>query len=183
MTASALDETRQKCTDAGMDGYLGKPIVADELERVLTSWLPDGLATGGYVDEPAEPESESEPAAELSRDGITLQSRQLDQLRRIYPGERLVAVINELADEVGEDLAELTAGIEARDQVRVAAAAHRIRNTGRVLGSQQLADAAAELDQPPQDGQPPVVFDAGVVERLRELWGRVQEALSELSAS
>jgi signal transduction histidine kinase/CheY-like chemotaxis protein/HPt (histidine-containing phosphotransfer) domain-containing protein len=183
MTASALDETRQKCTDAGMDGYLGKPIVADELERVLTSWLPDGLATGGHVDEPAEPESESEPAAELSRDGITLQSRQLDQLRRIYPGERLVAVINELADEVGEDLAELTAGIEARDQVRVAAAAHRIRNTGRVLGSQQLADAAAELDQPPQDGQPPVVFDAGVVERLRELWGRVQEALSELSAS
>lgn len=179
MTASALDETRQRCTEAGMDGYLGKPIVADELDRVLTNWLPDGLAAGGHDGEPAG----SEPATELSHDGITLQSRQLEQLRRIYPGERLGAVIKELAEEVSEDLSELTAGIEAGDQSRIATAAHRIRNTGRVLGSQQLADAAAELDQPPQEGQPPLVFDPSLVEQLRELWGRVQEALSELSAS
>lgn len=219
MTASALDETRQRCTEAGMDGYLGKPIVAEELDEILDHWVPDAITSSsalsraedgdGAVDgSPADIEGASAGIEGASADveaisgaieaipggvegtpgaggdgKITLEASQLDQLRRIYPGERLAAVIRELADEVSDDLAELTAALTASDQARIASAAHRIRNTGRVIGARQLAEAAAELDRPPQEGRAPVVFDERVVERLRELWEQVQGALAELSRS
>ncbi len=35
MTADALKETRQACLDAGMDGYISKPVNLDDLTRVL----------------------------------------------------------------------------------------------------------------------------------------------------
>ncbi len=42
MTASALDEDRQRCLAAGMDDYLAKPIRDGELEAVLQRWIPLG---------------------------------------------------------------------------------------------------------------------------------------------
>ena len=37
MTASALDEERESCLEAGMDGFLPKPVSLAELARVLES--------------------------------------------------------------------------------------------------------------------------------------------------
>jgi len=201
MTASALDETRRRCAEAGMDGYLGKPIVAGELDEILSRWLPAAITAPpalSRAEDSPDPSHDGTDDGPRAQDGdggvegsdgaggdggITLEARQLDQLRRIYPGERLAAVIRELAVEVTDDLAELTAALAASDQARIASAAHRIRNTGRVIGAPQLAEAAAELDRPPQDGEAPVAFDERVVERLRELWEQVQGALAELSRS
>ncbi|HWD65377.1 MAG TPA: response regulator, partial [Solirubrobacteraceae bacterium] len=189
MTASALDETRERCLDAGMNGYLGKPIMTDELEQILNRWLPDRAASGSA--------SESAPALTSPIDstggngggapdteldgGVSLEARQLEQLRRVYPGDKLKVVLGELVEEVSEDLDELTAALDAGDQARIASAAHRIRNTGRVVGARELSDTAAELDHPPQDDEPPLEFDPTVVQRLRTLWEGVREALAEVS--
>ena len=92
-------------------------------------------------------------------------------------------MLRELADEVTDDLDELTAALQTGDQARIASAAHRIRNTGRVVGARELADTAAQLDHPPQEDEPALQFDPAVVQRLRELWEQVQEALAEVSRS
>ncbi|HNK43881.1 MAG TPA: ATP-binding protein [Pseudomonadota bacterium] len=42
LTAAAFDEDRQRCTEAGMDDFLSKPIHADQLTKLLTKWLPKG---------------------------------------------------------------------------------------------------------------------------------------------
>lgn len=39
LTANAMKDAAVKCYDAGMDGYLAKPIVAKELQRGLRNWL------------------------------------------------------------------------------------------------------------------------------------------------
>jgi len=40
LTGAAFEEDRQRCLDAGMDDYLAKPILGDELEVLLGRWLP-----------------------------------------------------------------------------------------------------------------------------------------------
>lgn len=38
MTASAIQGDREKCTDAGMDDYLAKPVEKGRLEEMLVKW-------------------------------------------------------------------------------------------------------------------------------------------------
>jgi signal transduction histidine kinase/CheY-like chemotaxis protein len=40
LTASAQEENRQKCFEAGMDDFVAKPIMISDLRRILKSWLP-----------------------------------------------------------------------------------------------------------------------------------------------
>ncbi|TVR01193.1 MAG: response regulator [Desulfovibrionales bacterium] len=41
MTAGALEEDRQHCFEAGMDGYLAKPVHPTDLVQALKTWLPE----------------------------------------------------------------------------------------------------------------------------------------------
>ena len=40
LTASAQEDNRQKCFEAGMDDFIAKPVVIADLRRILNSWLP-----------------------------------------------------------------------------------------------------------------------------------------------
>jgi CheY-like chemotaxis protein len=44
LTANAMEEDRQRCLEAGMSGFLSKPIVRDDLLSVLRQFLPAGGA-------------------------------------------------------------------------------------------------------------------------------------------
>jgi CheY-like chemotaxis protein len=41
LTAAAFDADRQRCLDAGMDGYLTKPLMLANLRAELGRWLPE----------------------------------------------------------------------------------------------------------------------------------------------
>lgn len=43
MTASAMADDKTACLNAGMDGYLAKPVALQTLTAVLAEWLPDQL--------------------------------------------------------------------------------------------------------------------------------------------
>ena len=42
MTSTDTQENRAKCLEAGMDGFVSKPVTPNELHEVLTSLLPQG---------------------------------------------------------------------------------------------------------------------------------------------
>ena len=155
MTAGSLDGTRDRCLAAGMDDYLAKPIELSELDTILERWLPH------------------EAPGSLDRSRI-------DVLQRLFPGTELQKMVGEVRAEVERDLFELGSAIRQRDQARMAAAAHRIRNAGQLLGADELVACAAELDHPPRVDRQPAAFDEGALMRLQKHWASTQAALAQL---
>jgi two-component system sensor histidine kinase/response regulator len=42
LTADVFDQTRQRCKEADMDDFLTKPVDLNELQSLLSKWLPEG---------------------------------------------------------------------------------------------------------------------------------------------
>lgn len=74
MTANAMREDRARCLDAGMDGFIPKPIALEELETAMECWIPDDSKPGAETSTPnandylftskaRQPESEESVAA------------------------------------------------------------------------------------------------------------------------
>jgi CheY-like chemotaxis protein len=40
MTAHIFPEHREECAEAGMNDFLGKPVRAKELQRIISQWIP-----------------------------------------------------------------------------------------------------------------------------------------------
>jgi two-component system, sensor histidine kinase and response regulator len=52
MTANAMREDRARCLDAGMDGFIPKPIALEELETAMECWIPDDSKPGAETSTP-----------------------------------------------------------------------------------------------------------------------------------
>jgi HPt (histidine-containing phosphotransfer) domain-containing protein len=163
--------TRELCLEAGMDDYMSKPISGPMLDGILERWLE------------VEPASNGAPHSSSNSGGVDpgrLDQRRLDELHQLFGDDKVFEVIDQMAQEVSEDMADLATAIDGNDQGRVAGAAHRIRNNGRVIGATALVDAAAPFDRPLRDGVPPAVFDTRDLTELQHRWEDAQEALAAL---
>jgi two-component system, sensor histidine kinase and response regulator len=49
MTAHAMDSDRKRCLDAGMNGYISKPISLNGIADILKAHLPESVAPKAEV--------------------------------------------------------------------------------------------------------------------------------------
>jgi signal transduction histidine kinase/CheY-like chemotaxis protein/HPt (histidine-containing phosphotransfer) domain-containing protein len=151
MTAHAIKGDRERCLDAGMDGYVTKPIQPGAVQEAIAA-----LAPRGSVESPEAPAPRPFAAA-LGREPI-LDSRALEAM---FEGqEALLADLKEvLFEDWGRHLEVLRAAIRDGDAQRVEAVAHTVKGAVANFGAlaarraaQQLEDAgrSEELDDGPQ---------------------------------
>ncbi|MGC5198676.1 response regulator, partial [Aphanothece microscopica] len=147
VTAGAMAGDRQACLDAGMDGYVTKPVspqlLLGEVDRVLAETgqradtaPPPPEAPGGFEAEPdAGPTDHHRSSPQPSVD--------LDKLRRRLDGDE--ATLKELAHAMRLDLAErleaLRLALAQRDGTAAVAHAHGLKGS---LGS-MTAEKGARL--------------------------------------
>ncbi len=154
MTAHALQGDRERCLAAGMDDYMAKPISAAVLDRVLSRWLAVPLHEG----------------AELSRDRV-------EELRSLFPGSEFERMLRDVAAEIEADVEQIAAAVDRDDLPSVAAAAHRLKGSARLVGAALLAEAADALDRQARAGQAASGI-ADSVTLLRERWSEASAAVT-----
>jgi CheY-like chemotaxis protein/HPt (histidine-containing phosphotransfer) domain-containing protein len=149
VTAHAREEDRRRCQVAGMDGYVTKPIRAEELFAEIERVVPAQRIGTRLAQRPSQNEVETE--ARAPRTQPIRAENVFDRaglLERVEGDEDLLGEIVRLfLDELPHALTELRAADEASDFKALAAAAHKLRGALANLCAPAATAAALLLEQ------------------------------------
>lgn len=127
MTAFAMKGYREKCLEAGMDGYVSKPISAEALHKALDPFL-DQIQNGH--NKPPVPAISLAKALAIVDDDLDILEMVVEMFPQEYPA--LLAAINE--------------ALEMGNGAHVEAPAHRLKAVVGSLGSGPAFDLADRLE-------------------------------------
>ncbi len=133
MTALVMKGDRERCMEAGMDGYLSKPISIEELDRVLDSFAERLPETQTLPRSQAQSHADRVNVEELLErtDGdLTFIAELLGLLREDYPGQLRIA----------------RAAVTNHDPITLGRVAHALKGALGNLAATQGARIAAELE-------------------------------------
>jgi PAS domain S-box-containing protein len=170
LTAHAMKGDRERCLEAGMDGYISKPIRARELEQLISQVV--GGASPKTTAKTSEPEQATKDSV-LDRDvllaGVDGNRKLLHQLVRLF-----------LAD-YPKRLKEINKAIQSGDAAALQAAAHALKGSVGNFSAKKAFAAAQQLESIGKEGdlsaagQASATLDAElqlVSEELKQLIGK-----------
>jgi signal transduction histidine kinase/DNA-binding response OmpR family regulator len=145
MTANAMQSDREACLAAGMDDYLSKPVVIEELIGSLErAWVARGSPTTIATRPPSNPPARL-PSTSSS---AVLDSTPLDLLRELTAGDRheFATLVNDHLSNARELVEQMTRALSQNDDATLERAAHSLKATTAMFGGARLAVLATELE-------------------------------------
>ena len=168
MTANAMKGDREHCLDAGMDGYVSKPLRPDLLFAAL-----DGLVPGAIG--PIEPLAAANPVS-------THETPPLDPAEALKQAGGDAGLLRELAglclDECPKLMTDIREAIARRDGPRLRLSAHALKGSVANFGATATATAAEVLEQIGRNGTWAGVDESWAA--LEAAVGRLHPALAGL---
>ncbi|HZP12141.1 MAG TPA: PAS domain-containing protein [Nevskiaceae bacterium] len=171
MTASATLQDRERCTEAGMNDHVSKPIDVNELFTTLRRHLRtiSPLPLAGEGGAPAPGEGSSLPGIDVPT-GV----RRLGGRRAAFDH-----VLGVFRNSVGDPVRDIEAALAASDRARATDLAHRLRGAAGNVAALRLAAIAEEIEKTLKDGgnaQP-------LLATLQERWSEVDAGLTRFFAT
>jgi len=162
ITANAMPGDRERCLAVGMDDYLTKPLLIEQLRSVIERWLPASRSAG-----------QAPVVAPTVLDMAVIEElRQLDT-------DGTPSLVSELIDLYMQDtptlLEAIRAAIIAQDAMTLRRAAHTCKGSSANLGATELAHLCHELEEQAKSGVPANASE--MLTRIEAEYARVTVAL------
>ena len=168
LTANAIVGERKTFIEAGMSDYLAKPIIAEEMNKMLQKWLP-----ASKILRYEEKERMSAAGAVKQVDGKINTKRGL--MYSVDSKSMYGQLLTDFARNHRESYKHIIDGIAEGDTGLVFRLAHTFKNTARMIGADDLADAAQAIEE---------AVSGGAIhctdEQLFALRQEIQNALAEI---
>ena len=168
LTADVLPGTEQLCIDAGMDGYLTKPINLAALEAAIRKWLPQAEALRRVAPASDAELVEAAPAASAPEAGAPSLAALVDrQDKAVINLSILLETVGELdrdvadlmfgvVDSLKDNAGQLDAALAANDGKTARSVAHAMKGATRSMGAVEIGEMFSRiqdaLDQRDFDG-------------------------------
>ena len=179
MTANVMESDREKCTEAGMNDHLAKPIDPEALFACLLRWIKPRAVIAAAADmgntlTPAKIEPQSDQPSETATfeiPGVDTKSA----LRRTGGNpKRYEMLLRKFAESTAVD--EIRDALAKGDTETAARAAHSLKGAAANLGATAVAEAAAKVEKAIQTGGTvPPALD-GMAASLRTTVQAIQSA-------
>ena len=134
LTASTVGSNRDACERAGMDGFLGKPLLSSTLAAEISRFV----GAGRPQDATGRPDTNGQ--LENTTDAKILDEARIDRMIEELGTEPLQKVVAAFVAEMPRRLAELRHVAADRDADAVRRSAHAIRSPSVMLGAVALAE-------------------------------------------
>ena len=141
LTANAMSFDRERCTAAGMDGYVSKPITIEKLASALSAALTDtGTAPDRTVSIPG---IRATDAATQS-----INTSFLETYRDMQDGDTLLErVISVYLEEASTAIRNMQIAVQEDDAESLFRAAHKFKSGNMQLGAEHMTELCAQLDK------------------------------------
>ncbi len=139
LTGSKQQGDQEHCLEAGMDDYIAKPVIFEQLKYVLSQWLPAESSALVLPDVPVD--GQQHPAL----DADPIDAPIFENLRLSLASE-FENVVRIYLDNAHKRLADMQTAAAAGDGRSLNRAAHTMKSASRYLGILPLADLCSTLE-------------------------------------
>lgn len=138
MTANVLERERKKCKEAGMDAFLSKPFMPEDLYKVL-----NGCAITTKPNTLAEMKNKTS-----NEESMLFRKKAFDHLQEAYKMEDQVieSLLEKAVSAIQTDLAILKNAMKNKDTERCQKTAHNLKGVFLNLGCRELAEQAKNIE-------------------------------------
>jgi len=162
VTANAFRQHQDMCLEAGMDGFLTKPIVTSQLVAVVQRAADGTLRQANTAD--ATPDMSAEPSE------VPTQTAAYRELVADLGHETAQLMLSTMLEEVQACLAEILTASETADMPALRRAAQTMRCAAETLGLERLAEVVTQVTKASPEQLPNAISALeAALERVREV--------------
>jgi HPt (histidine-containing phosphotransfer) domain-containing protein len=179
LTASVLEEDRQRCFDAGMRGFLPKPLRIDELSEALARYAVQNHSAPQII--AASAVSAKVPESKASENvAVLMDWSRLEQFKEFDDDERTMTreVVALFVSDAPARMDDIRQALRGSDSGALSRAAHALKGAASNVGATALTDACFALEQSCHQGHWPTDA-AQQVAQLADLTQQTRQALQD----
>ena len=143
LTANAMKEAQQLFFDAGMNGFVSKPIQMNEICRVIREWLPKELLESGE----ASLKSADANNAETVSDGLMIQGIDVTEgLKNAGNEKMLFRLLGDYCDLIDTKSQSIEQYLKEGRIREFTIEVHALKSTSRLIGALEISDEFRHLE-------------------------------------